>query len=138
MTWSDIPFNPPRKTLRQFGAVWLVFFVALGLRQYFGRDHHVLGLALIAIALGFGLPGLIKPAALRWLFVGWMVIAFPIGWTISQFMLLMMYYGLLTPVGLLLRLRRRDLLRRKPAPQQTSFWTTKEMPQDVRRYFRQF
>src|SRR5215470_4608145 len=101
MTWSDIPLNPPRKTLRQFAAVWLVFFVALGLRQYFGRDHHVLGLVLIAMALGFGLPGLIKPAALRWLFVGWMVIAFPIGWTISQFMLLVMYYGLLTPVGLL-------------------------------------
>lgn len=138
MTWSDIPFNPARKTLRQFAAVWLIFFVALGLRQYFGRNHHALGLGLIALALGLGLPGLIKPAALRWLFVSWMVLAFPIGWAISQFMLLVMYYGLLTPVGLLLKLRGRDLLHRKPASQQASFWTAKEMPQDVRRYFRQF
>ena len=93
---------------------------------------------MMGMALGIGLLGLIKPPALRWLFVGWMVIAFPIGWTISQLMLGLMYYGILTPVGVLFRLRGRDLLRRKPAPMQSSFWMPKEMPQDVRRYFRQF
>jgi hypothetical protein len=138
VTWSDIPLQPTRKMLRQFAAAWLVLFFAVGLRQYLGRGHHSLGLALMVLALGLGLLGLMKPSAIRWLFVGWMILAFPIGWTISQFMLLLMYYGLLTPVGLILRWRGRDLLHRKPAPSQSSFWTPKEMPKDVSRYFRQF
>jgi len=138
MTWADIPFQPTRRTLRQFAAAWLVFFLALGLRQYLWRGHHSFGLFLMAIAFVVGLPGLIKPAAVRWLFVGWMVVAFPIGWAISQVMLLLMYYLILTPVALLFRLAHRDLLRRKPAPGQNSFWAPKEMPQDLRRYFRQF
>ena len=33
MQWSDIQFDPPRKTLRQFAGLWLVFFGGLALWQ---------------------------------------------------------------------------------------------------------
>src|SRR2546427_7841223 len=130
MTWSDIPTNPTRKVLRQFSAVWLVFFLAIGARQYLGRGHHQFGIVLGALAVVIGGPGLFKPAAVRWLFVGWMVLAFPIGWLISQIMLTLMFYGLLTPLAFILRLRGRDLLCRKPAPERPSFWPPKTTPQD--------
>ncbi len=138
MTWSDLPIRPSAKVLRQFAAAWLVFFLALGAYQYLGRDRIPLGLALMGMALVIGLLGLIRPQAVRWLFVGWMVAAFPIGWLISLLMLLLMFYGLITPVALLFRLRGRDLLGRKRPVAGATFWLPKHTPQDVRSYFRQY
>ena len=104
MTWSDIPFRPTAKALRQFAAAWLIFFLALGAYQYLVRRHLAVGLVLMGLALVIGLLGLVRPAAVRWLFVGWMVVAFPIGWVISLVMLLVMFFGLITPVAVFFRL----------------------------------
>jgi len=138
MKWTDIPWQPTKRVLRQFAAAWLAFFGAVGLYQYLARGHTPWGLWLMVAAVGVGTMGLVRPAAVRWLFVGWMVVAFPIGWVVSQVMLLLMFYGLITPVAIWFRLRGRDLLRRKRAGQRTSYWLMKETPQDVRRYFRQY
>ena len=138
MTWSDIPFRPTPKALRQFAACWLVFFLAFGAHQYWGLGHTGVGLTLMTAAVVIGLLGLAKPCAVRWIFVGWMVLAFPIGWAISTLMLLFMFYGILTPVAMLFRRRGRDLLRRKHAPEGTTFWLPKTTPPDVRSYFRQY
>jgi hypothetical protein len=138
MTWSDLPTNPTPRVLRQFSVVWLVFFLAIGARQYLARGHHQLGVVLGALALIVGGLGLLKPAAVRWIFVSWMLLAFPIGWLISQITLALMFYCLLTPIAFLFRLRGRDLLSRKPTLERSSFWTHKTTPQDVRSYFRQY
>jgi formate-dependent nitrite reductase membrane component NrfD len=131
-------FPPPSTTnVRQFAGAWLVFFSALGAHQYFARGHHRLGFVLIVTALVIGIPGLIRPSAIRWLFVTWMLAAFPIGWLVSQIMMALMFYGLVTPVAFIFRLRRRDLLQRKPAPNRSSFWTPKQTPRDIRSHFRQ-
>jgi hypothetical protein len=138
MTWSEIPFKPTAKALRQFAGAWLVFFLALGAHQYLVRKHLAFGLTVMALALVIGLLGLIQPRAVRWLFVGWMVVAFPIGWLLSLLMLSIMFYGLITPVALLFRMRGRDLLGRKRPPPGATFWLPKPTPQDVRSYFRQY
>jgi len=138
MKWSDIPLNPSARTLRQFAGAWLVFISALGAHQWVARGHERAGQILIAAALVVGLSGSIKPAAIRWLFVAAMVITFPLGWVISQFMLAIMFYAIITPVAVFFRLRGRDVLARKPAPDRASFWTEKSTPQDVRSYFRQY
>jgi hypothetical protein len=138
MTWSEIPIRPAAKALRQFAAAWLVFFSAVGAHQYLVRHHPAVGLALMGLAVVIGALGLVKPSLVRWIFVGWMVVGFPIGWAISELMLLLMYYAILTPVAVLFRLRGRDLLRRRRAPEATTFWLAKDTPQDVRSYLRQY
>jgi hypothetical protein len=138
MTWSEIPFSPATKALRQFAAAWLVFFMAFGAHRYLVRHHPGAGLALMSMAIVIGALGLVKPSAVRWIFVGWMVVAFPIGWVVSELMLLLMYYAILTPVAFLFRLQGRDLLRRKRVPDAATFWLPKDTPQDVRSYLRQY
>ena len=91
-----------------------------------------------AIALVMGLLGLVAPALLRPIYVGWMVLAFPIGWTISLFTLAIMYYGLFTPLALIFRLLGRDPLDRRFEPAAETYWTPKATPTDPRRYFKQF
>ena len=138
MKWSDIAFHPAPKVLRQFAAAWLFFISAAGSYQWLARGHERVGQVMIATGLVIGLLGLIMPAAIRWLFVAAMVLAFPIGWVVSQLMLVIMFYIVLTPVALIFRLRGRDLLGRKPAPGRVSFWTKKTTPEDMRSYLRQY
>jgi hypothetical protein len=138
MRWSDIQFDPSRKTLRQFAGMWLVVFGGLALQQALARHNPKLGLSIGALALVVGLAGLTRPEWVRLIYVGWMVLAFPIGWTISQVMLLAMYFGLFVPIGLVFRLIGRDPLQRARRAGVESYWTRKPAPAGVTSYFKQF
>ena len=138
MTWADILRHPASRVLRQFSAAWLVFFLATALLQGLVRGHPGTAALLAILGLGVGGLGLVRPQAVRALFVGCMLLAFPVGWLVSQVMLLVMFYGIITPVALFFRLRGRDLLRRKPPGPGQTLWTEKKTPADLRRYFRQY
>jgi len=138
MRWSDIQFDPARKTVRQFTGLWLAFFAALAIWHGLVRGRTVLALVLGLLALVGGLLGLIRPEWMRFIYVGWLVLAFPIGWTISQVMLATMFFGLFAPIGLVFRFLGRDPLQRTRQPELKSYWTPKPAPADLRSYFKQF
>ncbi|HOX56463.1 MAG TPA: SxtJ family membrane protein [Candidatus Paceibacterota bacterium] len=138
MKLSDLPLHPTSRVLRQFAATWLLFFLAIGAYQWLIKRHPEAGLGLAVLAVVIGVLGLLKPAAVRWLFVGWMILAFPIGWVISQMTLIILFYLIITPVAAFFRLRGRDLLMRKPASDRSSFWISKTTPSDVQSYFHQY
>ena len=138
MHWSEITFDPPRTTLRQFGGLWLVFFGGMALWQGLARGRVGQALVLALIAVTIGPLGLVRPDWTRWIYVGWMILAFPIGWTVSQVMLAVMFFGLFTPIGLVFRLVGRDSLHRARSPERSSYWSPKPAPADLRRYFKQF
>lgn len=140
MTWSDVTRPPKPKVVRQFGVVCLVVFGSLGLLQMLARSRPVLG----GILLGFGVLcavlGLVAPAVLRRVYTGAMLLAFPIGFVVSQLMLGVLFFLVFTPLGGLLRLRGWDpMLRRRPAPApKAGYWEPKSQPADPRRYLRQY
>ncbi len=138
MQWSDIPFDATKKTLRQFAGLWIVFFGGLAL--YWGpyKGYPTAGWILGAVALTMGPLGLVMPSLIRPIFVGWMVLAFPIGWLISRIVLGILYYGVFTPLSLIFRLQGRDALARRKRPEAASYWIAKPVITDVRRYYRQF
>ena len=80
---------------------------------------------LAVLALTIGPLGLVRPAWMRFIYVGWTVLAFPIGWTVSLIMLATMFFGLFTPIGLIFRLLGRDLLQRIRHPDLESYWVPK-------------
>jgi hypothetical protein len=138
MLWSDMPWSPSSRMLRQFAGLWIVFFAGLGAYQTCLREHTALGLALLGLAITVGPLGLLYPAAIRPIFVGWMVLAFPIGWVVSHVVLACLYFGLFTPVALYFRLIGRDVLCRGHRPGQASYWAARPAVTDMRSYFRQF
>ena len=138
MQWSDVSTKPTGRVLRQFAVMWLLCFLALGASQYLLKGRPTLGLSLGAIAVILGVPGIIWPALLRWVFVAAMVVTFPLGWLVSLTVLAFLYYVVITPLAVFFRLRGRDLLNRRPAPEQGSFWEPKRTPVDLRSYFRQY
>jgi hypothetical protein len=138
MRWSDIQLDPPRKTLRQFAGLWLVFFGGLALWELLGRGRTGLAAVFALLAVTIGPLGLTRPQSVRLIYVGWMVLAFPIGWTISQVMLAVIFFGLFAPIGLVFRLLGRDPLQRTRHSELESYWAPKPASADVGRYFKQF
>jgi hypothetical protein len=95
------------------------------------------GIALGIVAL-IGIIGLIKPNSLRWLFIAASATAFPIGWVVSQVALVIMFYGVMTPMAFLFRMRGRDALQLRAKPDQSSFWIHREEEPKPERYLKQF
>ena len=61
---------------------------------------------------------------------------FPIGWTMSHILLGVIYYLVLTPIGLLLQLCGHDPMKRRLEPDAQSYWEPHRPPAKVDRYFR--
>lgn len=111
---------------------WIGWYVA-------GRTGNTtLGWALFIGAVVVSLVGLAWPPLLRGLFVAWMALMFPIGWLMSYVILIIIYFGVITPVALLMRLVGFDPLKRRWDRQAKSYWEPHEPSPDKRRYFRQF
>ena len=137
MQWTDITVHPRGRTLRQFAATWLVFFGVLAAQQQFHRGHTSLAITLAVVGAVIGVAGLAHPPLVRWLYVGAMVVAFPIGWLVSLAAMALLFYGVFMPVALAFRLAGRDLLRRRRTDAAT-FWQPKPRVTDPGRYLRQF
>jgi hypothetical protein len=134
---SPFTTRPTPRVLRQFAGTWLVFFLLLAANQIWRRGNIFAGCVLGTVAL-IGIVGLIKPNALRWLFIVASAVAFPIGWVVNLLMLAIMFYGVITPVALFWRLRGRDVLRLRDRKNESSFWTHRDAEPAAERYLKQF
>ncbi len=149
MTFRDINFHPSDKDLRVFAVLWLAGFGLMGVLTAwrggaFGSGVPVgwlvpwrTPLAFWGVALAGSLVGLAWPAALRPIYVGWMVAVFPIGWTVSQVLLLVIFFVIFTAVSVVFRLMGRDALRRAFDRPAESYWIRRPPSPDMDQYFRQ-
>jgi hypothetical protein len=138
MQWSDIPRNPSTKQLRTFAAMLALFLIVL--QAWYARtlwEQPILWL-LCEIATWFAIAGVFWPRLMRRLFVGWLILVFPLGWTVSHVLLAVLFYGVFTPLGLVFRLFRRDPLALRRAREVSSYWQAKPSPEGLASYFRQF
>ena len=131
MQWSDIPWRPGRRTLRQFGGL----LVAGGATVMIVRQELRVPALIAGLA---GALGLAWPRALGPLYVGWMVAVFPLAWLVSRLALALLFYGLVTPLGLLLRLAGRDALGRRRGWKRSTYWIERRDVNDPDRYLRQY
>ena len=137
MQWSDVTRTPPPRQLRQFGALWLVFFLGMAAARWW-HGHVDLWTWVLAVgAVTIGVAGMLVPAFIRPIFTGWMILAFPIGWTVSRLALGTIFFGIMAPLGGVFRARGRDPLRLR-RENRASYWTAKRQPGSANDYFRQF
>ena len=103
-----------------------------------GLDARATAAVLVAAGLLTATVIWRRPEAGRRLYVGWMRAAEPLGFTFSHLVLAAVYYGVLTPIGLVLRLAGRDPLRRRFDRQATTYWIERPTVPDPTRPFKQF
>ena len=133
MKFIEINWRPHDRQLRQFGLTALVALPTLGWFWGFGQ-RGITGLLIAGTAAA--ILAWIRPRLLRPAFVGLSLVTFPIGAVVSELTLIVMFYGVFLPVGMLFRILGRDPLEREFQRQSASYWSPKRQPRGVTQYFR--
>jgi len=125
------------RDLRKFGLTVGGVFVLLGV-LFLLRDRSsypfFLGAGAALMALG-----VLWPRALKYAYIPWMALAFTLGFVMSNVILTLFFFVLVTPIGLLARLFQKDFLARKWDKQAASYWI--QCPREIKTaesYERQF
>ena len=127
----------PRQ-LRQFAGALIVFTLIFVLRVWWRQGTlGQVALALSGAALLCGVIGLIRPRRIQWLFKALMTLSWPLGVIVSEVMIAILYFLVVTPVALALRVLRQDRLSRAIDRQAPTYWIAHKRAEDQSRYFRQ-
>jgi hypothetical protein len=127
-----------RSELRKFGLLVGGIFVAIAgyklVRHRAGPATELAGLAgAILVVAGGAAPSLLGP-----LHTAWMRVGAVLGWINTRILLGAIFFLVLTPTSLLMRLFGRDPLQRRRLDINQSYWHEHADAQDPARYRRQF
>lgn len=126
------------RDLKQFGLTMAIVLAILATLLFFFGDHAERSLWLSILSLLFLLVALLFPRSLKPLHTVWMGLAFFLGWFVSRILLTVLYFFILTPIGLLLRLFGKDLLDLKLDPHKDSYWIRRDSKPSEDRYEKMF
>ena len=120
--------TPTLPSERRFGALFTVVFSLAGIYGHFVKGWSsgvVIGLFVASLIVA--LVTLLAPAALAPFNKAWFQLGLLMGKGVSPIVLGLIFFVILTPVGLISRLFGRDELRLKKAPV-TSWWIDRNPP----------
>ena len=129
--------GPTRQEVKKFGILFAGIGVVAGI-YLFSKDSS----AWLWFALGaafFATTGLFAYRVLRPIYVGWMKLAFALGWINTRILLGIFFYLIITPIALFMRVVGKDILDQKIARSATTYWKKRErVPFDPKRMEHQF
>lgn len=111
---------------RSFGVVFAVFFLILGLIPLI-KGAPIRYWALITSVL-FLSVAIIKASLLHPLNLIWCKLGILMGKIVTPIVLCLLFYAVLTPLALLMRLSGKDPLRLKVEPQAKTYWIARTPP----------
>ena len=137
MALIEVNLNPSKQELKWFGLIMLVFFALIGGMVWWTAMAPRAASAIVTFGAVICVAYYaVAPLRLP-MYLGWMHLVFPIGWVLSHLLFGAIYYLILTPIGLILRLIGYDPLRRRRPSSAVSYWMERPAA-DPDRYFRQF
>lgn len=143
----EINWQPDEGTLRQFGWIALGGFLLVALLAWnewlvfgfgLGEARTTVAGAFAGLGVLSALFSLIAPKANKPIFLGLTLLSYPIGFVLSYVIMGFLFFGLITPLGLLFRLIGKDPLNRRYDPAAKTYWTDPRPRRDKASYFRQF
>ena len=111
---------------RFFGLTFFVVFILIALWPLlWGKPVRpvALGISIVFLAASFLFPALLSPLNKLWLKFGALLHSIT-----SPIILGVMFYLVIMPIGLLMRLAGKDFLRLKFDPASPSYWIKREPP----------
>lgn len=127
-----------KRELIWFGPLFALFGGLIGALAFWKFEAPGIAQAIwISTAATIVLYNLIPPLR-KPIYTGWLALVFPIGWIVSHLLLTIVFYLVVFPIGLLMRLLRYDALGRTFSPEAKSYWIKRSANSDPAKYFRQF
>ena len=93
---------------------------------------------LWAVGILFAILGHFLHGPVRVVHTIWMRATWPASWLVSHAVVFLVFYGVVVPTGLILRLFDRTPLKRRFDPVLGTYWTPLETLNETDRYFRQY
>ncbi len=115
-----VKIRSTRKELREFGfTIGVALIVLAGLALWRGKSSSACLFISGLIFTGFGaaLPAVLKP-----LQKAWMAFSVVIGFFMSRVVLAALFYGIMTPLGLLTKCLGKDILDQRISKGRASYW----------------
>lgn len=114
-----------KKELREFGlTIGAILAVLGGLVLWRGKkdvSQYLIVSGILFISSGLMLPGILKPLQKIW-----MGISVVMGFFVSRIILFILFYAVLTPIGLIARVLGKDILDQKIDKSGESYWRNRE------------
>ncbi len=136
MALVEIRWRPDSRELRKFGLVVMIGLGLIGILFQFWAERTDVAWALYGAAGILGLPALTGTVIALpgyWL---WMGFAFVMGNIMGRILLCVIYYGLITPMGIVRRMITDPLKLKRPNID--SYWTDIDDTNEKERYERLF
>lgn len=139
MALIKINKDPSLRELRMFAALWFPLFAAV-----VGFLAHKRAGGWEAAGMVWGAGGVIAvvmlaaPALARLVFLGLCYATYPIGFVVSYAVLGVVYFLVLTPLGLVLRALGRDAMQCRIDPEAATYWQERQLDRPAGDYFKQF
>ena len=137
-----LDLDPPPDKLKQFGFVAVVGLplIAVVVLRFCGHGW-AFGHPSVLIALGVGVLQLLTLLAgfrplTRAIYVVLMLVALPIGFVLSHVLMAVIYYLVMTPIGLVFRAIGRDAMCRRLEREKSSYWTDRGPARPPASYFK--
>ena len=128
-----------KKDLRNFAYIFFAAGIIFsGLAFYKKGIHSQPGIVLAGAAVIFLLLGIIKPELLKRPHKIWMTFAVILGYFMTKIILLIIFFLVFTPVAMLLKILRKDILDLKIDEKEKSFWKNHTHVKEKERYRKMF
>jgi len=134
----SLAFNPVHRRSQLAGVAMPLLFGLTGGAVLAGASPWTVAGVVWGLALSGASLIWIAPVSGRTLYVGWMFAALPVGWTISHLVLAAVYYLVLTPLGIVMRLVGRDPMQRAFDRSADSYCIERDNESVAGRHFRQY
>ena len=139
MSLIEINWYPKQKELRNFANIAMVASLIISCLLYLFKGVRIQWAAII-VAAGFAifLSSFVSLKLTKIIYLGLIMVTFPIGWAVSMILLTAFYFLLLVPLGFIFRLIGRDPLCRRFDPDAKSYWLARRETDSLDRYFHQY
>lgn len=134
MALVQFNWSPETRVLRQFGWIACAAGLLLGVFVWSGWAANV----AISVGLFSAAASLVRPAMNRPLYVVLSMATYPIGVMVSFLILAVLFYVIVTPIGILVRIFGADPLNRSRNPSSLTYWTDARPARPKGDYFRQY
>jgi hypothetical protein len=120
------------RDFRKFGLMVGGVLCLLGL--WFCLRHKPFYGYVLVSGVALLILGVILPRSLRWIYVSWTTLATLLGAVVSSIILTLLFYVVVTPVGLFARAVGKDFLSQKLDRKAPSYWILRDVSKPKEKY----
>ena len=123
-----------KKQLRQFGLMVGCILVLIGLWKLYQGKHETMRIILWSVGGSLIITGAIVSTVLTPVYWLWMKLAHLLGWVNTRLLLGIIFFVIITPMAIVMKILGRDALNRKTNKDTDSYWIPRPPIESVKEH----